>query len=360
MSPRKPEDDALTFLPEGYDDTDPEALGGKRPARSKKRDARRIEATAAAQAALARWKKMAEGDDSDREGGPSTTDVAASTSRRSSFALPESLAWELRQLVREEGRLVVLTGAGISAESGIPTFRGEDGYWKVGSKNHHPQEMATHAMFRRAPWAVWAWYLHRYGICRSAGPNAAHRAVARLDALFGDRFLLVTQNVDGLHPMAGNPLERCFQVHGDIALMRCSLECTKELVAIPEELATTEKLPSLPAHVQTRLHCSRCGAPTRPHVLWFDECYDEEYYHFDGAMTAALSADALVVVGSSGSTTLPARMAMVAAQRGILLVDVNPDDNYFGDLAAGSPRGFVLRSPASTALEAIATTCETL
>ena len=105
------------------------------------------------------------------------------------------------------GNITVLTGAGISAESGIPTFRGRDGYWTIGSKEYHPQEMATFHMFTRRPLDVWAWYLYRKTVCAEAVPNAGHRALVELETLFLDRFCLITQNVDGLHLRAGNTPE---------------------------------------------------------------------------------------------------------------------------------------------------------
>src|SRR5688500_3238942 len=92
------------------------------------------------------------------------------------------------------GRVVVLTGAGISAESGIPTFRGKEGYWTVGSREYHPQELATHEAYAQMPLEVWAWYLYRRGVCRAAGPNAAHTSLVALERALGDRFALVTQN----------------------------------------------------------------------------------------------------------------------------------------------------------------------
>src|SRR5262245_44328807 len=98
-----------------------------------------------------------------------------------------------------EAPLVFLTGAGISAESGIPTFRGPEGYWRVGSVNYRPEEMATHAFFVEMPDEVWRWYAMRRDTCRRASPNAAHLALVALEAELGDAFLLVTQNVDGLH-----------------------------------------------------------------------------------------------------------------------------------------------------------------
>src|SRR5687767_24974 len=125
-----------------------------------------------------------------------------------------------QQAVAGGGKVVVLTGAGVSAESGIPTFRGKEGYWTVGSREYHPQELATHEAFTQMPWDVWAWYLYRRAVCRAASPNAAHEACVRWDAALGARFALITQNVDGLHRRAGSPAERTFPIHGDIGLMR--------------------------------------------------------------------------------------------------------------------------------------------
>ncbi|HET7754400.1 MAG TPA: Sir2 family NAD-dependent protein deacetylase, partial [Anaeromyxobacteraceae bacterium] len=117
--------------------------------------------------------------------------------------------------VREQnGRVLALTGAGISAESGIPTFRGAEGYWVVGSKNYMPQEMATRAMFEVAPEEVWRWYLYRFGICRHAQPNAGHEALVAIDRALAERFHLVTQNIDGLHLRAGATPERTYCIHG--------------------------------------------------------------------------------------------------------------------------------------------------
>src|SRR5512136_588391 len=113
--------------------------------------------------------------------------------------MEEKLKSILAEVRREQGRVVVLTGAGISAESGIPTFRGQEGYWVVGSRNYMPTQMATHEMFEQNPDEVWRWYLYRFGVCRDAQPNAGHRAIVVLEEALGDRFTLVTQNIDGLH-----------------------------------------------------------------------------------------------------------------------------------------------------------------
>src|SRR3954466_12730475 len=91
------------------------------------------------------------------------------------------------------GNVVVLTGAGISAESGIPTFRGKEGYWTIGAREYQPQELATWEAFQQMPWDVWAWYLYRRGVCRAAEPNAAHAAIVTLDGALGERFALITQ-----------------------------------------------------------------------------------------------------------------------------------------------------------------------
>ena len=134
------------------------------------------------------------------------------------------------------GRLTVMSGAGISAESGIPTFRGPEGYWTVGSKVYHPREMATRAMFDRSPREVWHWYLYRMGVCRRAAPNAGHRAVADLERLLGERFTLITQNVDGLHLRAGSSPRRTLQIHGNVFFMRCAGECSAAVFPLPADV----------------------------------------------------------------------------------------------------------------------------
>lgn len=234
------------------------------------------------------------------------------------------------------GRVVVLTGAGLSAESGVPTFRGPEGYWTVGSTNYHPQEMATLAAFRRMPDEVWKWYLYRRGVCRAAAPNAGHRACAELEARLGERFTLITQNVDGLHLRAGSTLARTYQIHGNVDFMRCGDDCTPEQWPLPDEPA--------------ELVCPRCGARARPHVLWFDECYDEPRFRFDSSIRAATGADVLIVVGTSASTTLPWHVVEIAARRGAVVVDINVEDNPFAAIARGLPRGAALTGTAGTLL----------
>jgi NAD-dependent deacetylase len=248
-----------------------------------------------------------------------------------------------------EGRIVALTGAGISAESGIPTFRGQDGYWVVGSRNYMPQEMATHALFEEEPAEVWRWYLHRFGVVRSAEPNAGHRALAELERSIGDRFTLVTQNIDGLHRRAGS--ERVLHIHGEAAWVRCSAECGAGLTPLPDLGGRDPQAPLTDA--ERRALTCRCGAWLRPHVLWFDECYDEAYYRMESALRAVGEADLLLVVGTSGATNLPMQLGRLAFARGAALVDVNPDENPFSLLAERAADGFAARGTATAWLPEI-------
>jgi NAD-dependent deacetylase len=258
----------------------------------------------------------------------------------------------LNEVRRRRGRVLALTGAGISAESGIPTFRGAEGYWVVGSRNYMPQEMATHAMFLRSPEEVWRWYLYRFGVCRHAQPNAGHRALVNLDRALGDRFHLVTQNIDGLHLRAGATPARTSCIHGDAAFVRCAEPCTSEKLPLPDMGPRDGDTP-FSAEDRRKLSCPRCGGWLRPHVLWFDEYYDEENYRMQTALRAASRADLLLVVGTSGATNLPMQIGDLAFRRGIAIVDVNPEPNPFSELCAASPRGFFASGSAGQRLPEI-------
>ena len=260
----------------------------------------------------------------------------------------------LQDIAREKGNITVLTGAGLSAESGIPTFRGPEGYWTVGSTVYQPQEMATFAMFSRIPDEVWKWYLYRMGVCRNAEPNAGHYALVDMEHHLADRFTLITQNVDGLHLRAGNSLERTLQIHGNVHYMRCSLECSGTVYPIPPEVEPKGKEDALSATDRRHLRCPRCGARTRPHVLLFDESYNEQHYHFYSALTAARKTDLLIVVGTAGATNLPNQVGREVFRQGGAIVDVNIETNPFAELAQQSERGSFYRAPSASALPAIA------
>ncbi len=249
------------------------------------------------------------------------------------------------------GKVLVLTGAGVSAESGIPTFRGKEGYWTIGSREYHPQDLATHHAFSRMPGAVWAWYLYRLGVCRRAEPNAAHAAVVALATGLPDRFALITQNVDGLHRRAGTPPHQMFTIHGDISQMRCANDCTLDRYAIPDGVPMVERGEAVSDESRALLVCPRCKAMARPHVLWFDESYDEPRFHLDTVRRLAAGAAVLIVAGTSAQTNLPWQVVTLASNAGATIVDINPEDNPFGEFAKGG----CLRVPAATVLPSLVT-----
>lgn len=250
------------------------------------------------------------------------------------------------------GALVVLTGAGISAESGVPTFRGPEGYWTIGSRNYHPQELATAAAFRRMPREIWRWYLVRRAICRAATPNAGHLALVAIEPALPGRFTLVTQNVDGLHRRAGSSSANTLQIHGNLDEARCTNACGADRFPVPAEFDAFGRDDPLDDADFARLACPRCGAPARPHVLWFDETYDEVNYRAESALARADDAALLVVVGTAGATNLPMQIGNRVLRSGAPILDVNVEDNPFSTLAVRSG-GRALRGSAATVLPAL-------
>ena len=251
-------------------------------------------------------------------------------------------------------RITVLTGAGISAESGIPTFRGPEGYWTIGSKDYHPQEMATYAMFTQQPDEVWKWYLYRLSVCRDAEPNRGHLALVELEQHFQDRFTLITQNVDNLHLRAGSSPSQTYQIHGNVFFMRCVNDCQGELSPLPLDIFPREKDQDLSAEDKQKLRCTHCGAGTRPHVLWFDECYDEHYFKFESAMRVAAETDLLIIAGTSGVTSLPNHIANTVYQNETI-IDINIEANPFTELALHSPAGDFYQMSCSDGFEKLLT-----
>lgn len=255
--------------------------------------------------------------------------------------IDNQLEQKLMSFAGSDRQLVVLTGAGISAESGIPTFRGPEGYWRAGSKEYRPQEMATLRMFEAHPDEVWAWYLYRRGVCRRARPNSGHLALVELARLFPDRFALITQNVDGLHLRAGSEPRHLFEIHGNIFHMRCARACSHGVYPIPDAVPDKGKGEPMADEDRRLLKCPVCGSPARPHVLWFDESYNEEYYNFETALKLSIRTGFLLVVGTSGSTTLPLLMGREVASSGGFVVDINLQENPFSEMAVTSGGGFV-------------------
>lgn len=246
-------------------------------------------------------------------------------------------------------RVVVITGAGISAESGIPTFRGKDGYWTVGAREYHPQELATLAAYQQLPREVWHWYLYRRTVCRAAQPNAAHFALAELERKLGDGFTLVSQNVDGLHLIAGNSQARTLEVHGNIDFMRVHEDGSNAVpLPIPAGMPMLGKTDPLTDELWALLRDDR-DRQTRPHILWFDECYDEQLYRADSALQAARECQLVVVIGTSGAAAIPWHATAEALNHGASLLVIDPDQGPFSDYASEpkmAERGLWLRGGA--------------
>jgi NAD-dependent deacetylase len=269
-----------------------------------------------------------------------------------------SLRRLLPRAAERPGRVVLLTGAALSAESGLSTFRDDDGRWQVGSRSLHPVELATWMAFQRMPVHIWGWYLYRRARYRAAAPNPAHRCLAALERALGDRCLLVTENVDGLHLRAGSSPGRTYQVHGNVEYARCAAECCREIHRLPDDFASEWQWGQRPGDAeQAVLTCSRCGGWLRPHVLWFDEHPDEERFRFESAMRASSEAAVLIVAGATTAPTLPTKMCTTAVAQGVLTVVIAAQGNDLDEMAAASPNGISLRGPASSLLPQV---CDTL
>lgn len=262
--------------------------------------------------------------------------------------IPDTLKEVLEIFASSPRKLTLLTGAGLSADSGIPTFRDKDGFWTVGSVNYMPEEMGTYKMFVAKPLEVWKWFLYRHTICSRALPNKGHYAIKELENLFQNRFRLISQNVDGLHFKAHSSRERTYLIHGSLEKSRCGKECSKELYPFPS--ISYEKGEELQSEYEEQLHCPRCGAYLRPHVLWFDENYDEQYYKLDSCLRTAKETGVLIVVGTSGSTTLPNVIVRKVLQRQGIIIDVNTQPNVFSELARSRRMAYALRGASSDIL----------
>jgi NAD-dependent deacetylase len=262
----------------------------------------------------------------------------------------DQLKSSMAKALQAGGRVTVLTGAGVSAESGIPTFRGPEGYWTVGSRNYQPSEIATEAMLHQHPEEVWKWFLFRRGVCAKALPNPGHLAIYEMERKLGNRFRLITQNVDGLHLRAGNTIARTYQIHGNLNVMRCQRECSSEVYPIPESMPAKARGDELSSAEKDLLKCPACGAMTRPHVLFWDEYYNEPHYRYESSLRAAAETSLLIIVGTTGSTTLPNQVATIVLQRGATIFDVNIEKNVFSEIALRSPGGRFLQGRSSDIL----------
>ena len=240
---------------------------------------------------------------------------------------PITIPAEVTAALRGARFVAVLTGAGVSAESGVPTFRDtQQGLWA----RFDPRELATPSAFARNPKRVWDWYAMRREIVGGVAPNSAHVALAALERRVPE-FLLITQNVDGLHQRAGS--QRVVELHGNIARVKCSREGT--LVATWEDPG--DELPP---------RCPACGAFLRPDVVWFEELLPPE--PLAHAEEAARHCDVLLVVGTSAEVYPAAALPEHARRGGARVIEINPNET---PLTAEAD--YTLRGPAGSVLPAL-------
>ena len=210
---------------------------------------------------------------------------------------------QAKEIIENSKKITVLTGAGISAESGIPTFRGSDGLWN----NLNPQDIATPEAYNNDPKLVWEWYDWRRRIIDKASPNHGHLALAEIERQ-KEKFTLITQNIDGLHQVAGS--QNIIELHGNIWETRC-VNCG--LVARNYEVP----LPDLPPK------CSQCGEMVRPNVVWFGEIIPMEL--IDTALLAIEESDLMMIIGTSGVVEPAASMGLLAKQSYKKVLEINLD-----------------------------------
>ena len=212
-------------------------------------------------------------------------------------------ATDIRQAslwLAEGKRVTVLTGAGVSAESGVPTFRGEDGLWQ----GFRATDLATPRAFARDARLVWDFYNWRRDLLASLQPNPAHKALVRLEEKV-PYFSLITQNIDDLHRRAGS--DNIIELHGNIWMVRCTA-C--QVVNRNDEVP----LPDVPS-------CAECGGLLRPHVVWFGEQLDPDI--LERAVAATRSCDTMLVIGTSAVVQPAASLAILAKEEGARVVEVN-------------------------------------
>lgn len=230
---------------------------------------------------------------------------------------------ELIQRLASTESVAVLTGAGVSAESGVPTFRdAQTGLWA----KYNPEELATPSAFHRNPRLVWEWYEWRRKLVANAKPNPAHFALANMEALFPG-FQLITQNVDGLHQQAGS--RRVVELHGNITRTKCFDEGT-----IVSSWKETGDVPP---------KCPNCGGLLRPDVVWFEEAMPE--VEMMAAMQASRTCEVFFSIGTATVVYPAAALPSEALRSGATVVEINPQPTPFtskAHFALAGPAGVVL------------------
>lgn len=233
------------------------------------------------------------------------------------------IAEKLVGILRKAQKVAVLTGAGISAESGVPTFReAQTGLWA----QYDPQALATPRAFKQNPRLVWEWYAWRRELVAKAKPNAGHLALAEWAGLVPS-LTLITQNVDGLHQQAGSA--GVLELHGNIYRTKCFAQ--NHLV---ETWPATEAVPPL---------CPLCGSLLRPDVVWFEENLPPTIW--GAAQKAAAGCDLFLLIGTSGVVQPAASLPLMALQRGATVVEINPQEtplSHYVSFVLAGPSGEIL------------------
>lgn len=239
------------------------------------------------------------------------------------------IPYGLIETLRQAQRITVLTGAGVSAESGVPTFRdAQTGLWAA----FNPQELATREAFERNPKLVWDWYAFRRTLTARAEPNAGHYALAEIENRV-PKFTLLTQNIDGLHKRAGS--KNIIELHGNIERVKCFREDD-----VIESRNETGEIPP---------RCPRCGSYLRPDVVWFGEMLPPEA--LDGAFRAAKECDVFFSIGTSGVVEPAASLPLVALRNGATVIEINPEETSLSPSAMfrfGEKSGIVLPALAAS------------
>lgn len=243
-----------------------------------------------------------------------------------------------------------LTGAGISADSGIPTYRGADGIWIKGTQFHKPEEFGTYKYFKENPEEVWQYSLFRKKMFENAQPNASHSKIVEIEDLLQEKFHLITQNIDNLHRRAGT--KRIYEIHGNNREIKCSNGC-KEVIDLPIEIEGKQIDEDLTAKDIELLKCKECSSWMRPNILWFDERYNEKTNKIFSSLKVAKNSGILFIVGTSGATNLPIAIAETTLKYGGTIVDINTEDNLFTELIKEKKNKIIIRGTSTETLKTI-------
>ncbi|MEI7487506.1 MAG: Sir2 family NAD-dependent protein deacetylase [Chryseobacterium sp.] len=258
----------------------------------------------------------------------------------------------IQQVYKKEKRnlFTFLTGAGISSDSGIPTYRGTDGIWVKGTQFHKPEEFGTFKYFKEHPEEVLQYALFRKKMFENVEPNQSHFELAEIENILQNRFHLLIQNIDNLHRRAGT--QRIYEVHGNNREIKCSNGC-KEIVNLPKEIKGKNIDEDLTQRDIELLTCKTCGHWMRPNILWFDEYYDEKTHKKFSSLKIAKNSGILFIVGTSGATSLPITIAETALKYGATIVDINTEDNNFTELIKNKQNKLIIREKSTEVLELI-------